>query len=60
MARGSTATKTEQRDLVECIVAELRKRRDLVALFQPSGQIIVHVNRQNQDQPVKLEYHFQA
>ena len=42
-------------DLVELIVAEVRKQRPLFELLTSPGKIILHLNPQNPARPVVLE-----
>lgn len=48
--------KTAQRDIIEVIVTELRKKREQLGQIR-NGQIIVHVAADNAREPVKLEAH---
>ena len=42
-------------DIVELIVAEVRKQRPLFELLKSPGKVILHLNPQNPARPVVLE-----
>ena len=43
-------------DVVELMVQELRRRREeLVRLFALPGQLVVHINLEDRESPVRME-----
>lgn len=52
---GQTASKPEEKDIVELIISELLRQRELIQQIR-TGQLIIHVS-QNGPQPVKIEAH---
>lgn len=47
---------TSREDVVELIVRELRQRREeLERLLCESGQLVIHVNRRDCQEPVRIE-----